>query len=313
MKSLIHVMVGVIRNDQGQILIALRPKNRHQGGLWEFPGGKVEGDEPPYQALVRELSEELGLLVHEATPLIRIPYHYDDCSVLLDVWDVNRFTGEAKGMEGQEIRWVDLNHLNDYSFPAANVPILSAVRLPTQIAITGDAANKDEFCSKVQLMLERGCRWILLRDHSLSKRDFADVFHSVKPMCDAHKAILQVNTSLSLANELNAQALHLTESRLTELMGRRAFNGQWLSAACHSPDALQLAQSKGCDFVFLSPVKATATHPEQAGIGWHRFHQWVSDVTLPVYALGGVSQLDFQKVREEGGQGVASISAFWPN
>ncbi|EXJ11733.1 Nudix family hydrolase [Nitrincola nitratireducens] len=262
---------------------------------------------------MRELNEELALHVHEATPLIRIPYHYDDCSVLLDVWDINRFTGEAKGMEGQEIRWVDLNHLGEYSFPAANVPILSAVRLPSHIAITGQAVNQDAFCSKVQSLLEQGCRWIQLRDHSLSERDYAAVFHLLKPICDAHQAILQVNTSLTLANTLNAQALHLTEPRLNDLMERRAFKGQWLSAACHSPDALQRAQSKGCDFVFLSPVKATQTHPEQAGIGWQRFHQWVSDVTLPVYALGGLSQVDFQSAREAGAQGVASISAFWPN
>ncbi len=127
-KKQIHVAVGVILDKQQQILIALRPEDVHQGGLWEFPGGKVEDNETLQQALTRELSEELGLAVTGIRPLIEIHHDYSDKSVLLDVWWVDQYSGVAEGREGQPIRWVSAAELSNYSFPDANQAIISAVQ-----------------------------------------------------------------------------------------------------------------------------------------------------------------------------------------
>lgn len=145
MKKHVHVAVGIVfdclkdRADKGEgrLLIAKRAEHQHQGGLWEFPGGKVEEGESVQVALQRELQEELGLAtsVINMSPLISIPFHYPDTSVLLDVWLVYNETAALssahllettvlQGKERQPLRWVKPNQLNDYQFPEANAAIL---------------------------------------------------------------------------------------------------------------------------------------------------------------------------------------------
>ena len=118
--TLLAVAVGVILGPTGDILLAKRQKHKTLAGLWEFPGGKVEAGERPYQALCRELDEEVGITVHTAEPLLQLKHAYSDRGVALDVWLVRRFEGNAYGREGQEIRWVPLDKLNDYSVHDAN-------------------------------------------------------------------------------------------------------------------------------------------------------------------------------------------------
>ena len=125
--NVVHVAVGVILNDARQILLAKRPADSHQGGLWEFPGGKVEQGEALAQALIRELKEELGIDVHKNSPLLQVRHDYDDKAVLLDVCVVWEFGGVARGLEGQSLRWVEVQDLGSYNFPAANVAIVEAV------------------------------------------------------------------------------------------------------------------------------------------------------------------------------------------
>ena len=123
----VHVAAGVIFDDEGNILIAKRLQHLHQGGLWEFPGGKLEPDETARDALARELKEELQIQVISAQPLIEIRHRYNDKSVLLDVWRVDKFVGEPAGNEGQEIKWIKPAELPNYEFPAANRDIVLAV------------------------------------------------------------------------------------------------------------------------------------------------------------------------------------------
>lgn len=120
----VHVAVGVILDASQQVLIARRPMGSHQGGLWEFPGGKVETGESLEQALFRELKEELAIEVSECTPLVTVEHDYGDKLVLLDVCMVGAFTGDPVGAEGQILRWIGLDQLGEYQFPAANKPIV---------------------------------------------------------------------------------------------------------------------------------------------------------------------------------------------
>ncbi|HAN26377.1 MAG TPA: 8-oxo-dGTP diphosphatase MutT [Haliea salexigens] len=124
----VHVAVGVLLDEQGNILISRRASAAHQGGLWEFPGGKVEPGESVERALARELREELGIGFAASQPLLLVPFNYGDKAVLLDVHLVTELAGEARGLEGQPLRWVSADELSRYEFPAANTPIVSAVR-----------------------------------------------------------------------------------------------------------------------------------------------------------------------------------------
>lgn len=123
----VHVAVGVIVRN-GCVLLALRPDSSHMGGLWEFPGGKVDVGETVQEALRRELREELGIEAHTVAPFITVEYAYPDKNVLLDVWLVSGFSGTECGAEGQQIRWVPCGQLDEYDFPAANQAIVNQLR-----------------------------------------------------------------------------------------------------------------------------------------------------------------------------------------
>lgn len=123
--SKVHVAVGLVFNSTKQVLIAKRPDTVHQGGLWEFPGGKVETNETVKQALARELLEELGIRIQSADAVMQISHQYNDKHVLLDVWSVDDFDGEPSGVEGQPVKWISLSELSQYQFPKANAEIVS--------------------------------------------------------------------------------------------------------------------------------------------------------------------------------------------
>lgn len=125
--SLVHVAVGVVLDDSSRVLIARRAARSHQGGLWEFPGGKVESGETVLQALARELEEELGIRIAGSSPLLEVHHDYGDKAVLLDVHLVSEFSGTAQGLEGQPVSWVLVGELAKFEFPAANGPIVEAV------------------------------------------------------------------------------------------------------------------------------------------------------------------------------------------
>ena len=164
----VHVAVGVVFDSQGKVLISKRAEHLHQGGLWEFPGGKLEAGETVQQALARELQEELAIRITSLHPLIRIPYHYPDRHVLLDVWAVTSFTGTARGMEGQPVEWVEPSRLIDYTFPAANKPIVTAARLPDKYLISGAFYDLADFKRRLERSLQQGLRLVQLRAKQLT-------------------------------------------------------------------------------------------------------------------------------------------------
>lgn len=124
----LHVAVAVVLDARERVLISRRAAAAHQGGLWEFPGGKVEPGESVTAALARELREELGIELGASRPLLLVPFDYGDKAVLLDVHLVTQFGGEARGLEGQPLAWVSAAELSQYRFPAANVAIVDAVQ-----------------------------------------------------------------------------------------------------------------------------------------------------------------------------------------
>ena len=124
---MLRVAVGVITDVRGDVLVSRRHAHLHQGGLWEFPGGKIHADETVQQALSRELAEELAITVLSAEPLIDIDHRYPDRHVRLEVWHVCAFDGEPLHQEGQSIEWMHPRSMDPASFPAANVPIIEAL------------------------------------------------------------------------------------------------------------------------------------------------------------------------------------------
>lgn len=310
-QSFLRVAVGVVRNRQGEVLIAKRSAAQHQGGLWEFPGGKIEPGESTHAALARELAEELGIVVRHSTPVIRIPYAYADRQVVLEVEAVTAYQGEPQGLEGQPLAWCAPEQMSVDDFPAANRAIIAALKLPSEYVISPDCDQPKEWLSGLDAVLASGARLIQFRVQGPS--------HTREPLarealrrCHAASARLLVNTDGALAEQIGADGLHLNAAQLASETVPPGAAGRWLAASCHNPKELRQAAALGVDFAVLSPVAPTASHPQATALGWARFAQWVAEAPMPVFALGGMQPGDAVRARAEGGQGVAGISGFWP-
>lgn len=304
--SPLHVAVGVIRGGEGRILLTKRAKHAHQGGLWEFPGGKVETGESVQEALRRELLEEVGIAVQTMAPLIKINHDYGDRHVLLDVWNVTAFSGLAKPCEGQEMRWVTADDLESYSFPAANRPIVKAARLPNCYAIL-EGHSAEEVLNNCRKILRGGIRLMQLRVKSLALADLEKVTAEVTELCRRQNVILLINSDLPVT--ASADGLHLSSRSLLACDAKP--NGHtWVGASCHNLIELRHAEKLGLDFAVLAPVLATATHPDAKPLGWQGLAELLDQVNLPVYALGGLYLPDLDRTINAGAQGIAGISAF---
>lgn len=319
MTKLVQVAVGVIEDNRGNIFIAQRAPDAHQGGLWEFPGGKLEAGETTPQALQRELREELAIEVERCEPLIQIRHHYPDKSVLLDVYRVCAFRGEPKGNEGQPVRWVSKANLVNYTFPDANKPIVKAICLPERLLITGAAASSCEFVEKLERAFDLGARDLILRIENLSLQQHLDWVLSAIQLARQHHSIVQLNTSYANYGLFCAQTnnyalgLHLNRHELAAHARRPVAENILLGASCHNRDELQKAVDLGVDYILLSPVLPTSSHPDAQGLGWQTFTELVEGVNVPVFALGGMHPGHLVQAKKCGAQGIAAIRAWWPD
>lgn len=307
----IHVAAAVIQNAQQQILIAKRPEHLHQGGLWEFPGGKIEPNEKVQAALVRELDEELAIHATHMRPMIRVAHDYGDKQVLLDVWLVDGFSGTAHGQEGQEVRWVEKNELSRYTFPAANTPIITAACLPERYLISGEFSDRQEFCVKLNHALQEGIKLVQLRAKHLPITDYLSLAKTAHELCTAHDSQLLLNTTIENFSPELANGLHLSSASLMSISERPIDKQYLLAASVHNEQELRHAQRIDVDFVVLAPVQATRSHPATPPIGWDKFYELTELATVPVFALGGMQERDLETVWQHGGQGIAAISAWW--
>lgn len=309
----IHVAVATIVNDNDEVFICKRHADSHQGGLWEFPGGKVEANETVQQALVRELHEETGITISESRPLIRVHHDYGDKAVLLDVWKVQHYTGTPHGKEAQPARWAAIATLDANEFPAADVAIIKALQLPERYLITGSFDTLDEFSDKLSKVLSSDIRLVQLRlkpDWLQQNLVLADqVLEQAETLCARAHAMLLLNVPESLRAKSHCNNIHADSTMLLKLSSRP--DCDVFSASCHTQQDLEKAEALHADFAVLSPVQKTSTHPDAEPLGWAAFQNLVEPVNLPVFALGGVGDVDIKTAHMHGGQGVAGIGAFW--
>lgn len=126
-RNLVLVAACALIDADGRVLLARRPEGKPMAGLWEFPGGKVEADEQPEQTLIRELREELGIVVSEPclAPLTFASHAYADFHLLMPLYVCRRWEGIVAPQEGQELAWVRPSRLADYAMPPADVPLVA--------------------------------------------------------------------------------------------------------------------------------------------------------------------------------------------
>ena len=335
MSDIVHVAVAVIVNASNEVCISLRHKNTHQGGLWEFPGGKVEHSESIKQALVREIREELNLEIKQSRPLITINHNYHDKAVCLHVCKVILYQGEATGLEGQQVKWLPVSQLSADDFPAANLAIIKALQLPDKYLITGKFTDSDDFIFKLKNALNSGIKLVQLRlkdnvikDKGIKENSREDIsqlqflLEQSAELCKQAEVNLMLNLSADYLHSIDLSKIEFAgfhaDSKTLNTLSQRPVEvfkvrprGGLFSASCHNMEELLLAIKLNADFVVLSPVQKTASHPDMPAMGWRQFSNLIENISIPVYALGGVSENDLEAAWQHGAQGIAAISALW--
>jgi 8-oxo-dGTP diphosphatase len=317
--DVLHVAVGVIRNNKNQVLLSQRPADVHQANLWEFPGGKLEPDETVRQALSRELNEELALIVKTAKPLIKIYHDYEEHSVLLDVWQIDSWDmglvddNGQRGEEGQKVEWVDISSLDNRDFPAANKAIIKAVQLSDFYLICPEPeADSKNYINKFKACISAGVRLFQLRFSENSRYDRHEaLITELIELCKTSHSRLLINSMPDYAVKIGAHGVHLNSARLLECCERPLDKDFMVSASCHNSTELEHACKIDVDFAVLSPVNKTSSHESAKPLGWDRFKNLVERVNIPVYALGGMHADDMKIFREFGAQGVSVLSGIW--
>ncbi|HJR13948.1 MAG TPA: Nudix family hydrolase [Rhodanobacteraceae bacterium] len=297
---MIEVAAGILTNERGCVLLMQRLPGKHLAGLWEFPGGKVEPGETVERALIRELKEELDIEVSESAPLISLPWRYPEKSVRLHALRVTAWRGEPRAREGHPLKWIAARDMDAAEMPAADAPIVTALRLPPYYAIL-ENAQAGRFNAGEALRQLRMPGADRERVRRVARRALADD--------SGCREALLINHDIELARELRV-GVHLKASQLRELRERPLPRDSWVGVSCHDAEELERAAELGADFATLSPVCATTSHPDAKPLGWKRFAEWVADARLPVYALGGLAPENLGRARAAGAQGVAGIRAF---
>lgn len=317
-KNIVHVAVGVIRDEKGRILISKRHDLMDQGGLWEFPGGKLENNEQVVDALHRELREETGLKFTKLRPCLQIKHDYPNKSVLLDVWFVgNVYASEVSSREGQAIKWVYPAELQNFDFPAANTAIVDRLNLPDIHLITGNFSSATDFTNKIMHSFEHGIGLMQLRAKHLDREAYFELSVRARLICKENGVQLMANMPIAEFNSHHADGLHLSSTQLmqTNIDDLLSIYQQQklISASVHNQQELDKANQLLLDYIFISPINKTTSHPDGEVLGWKKFEKLVSASRSPVFALGGIQQQDLTRVKQIGAHGVAAISWLWSN
>lgn len=293
-KKHVHVSIALIRQ-AGNILLGWRDESLPQGGCYEFPGGKIEQGESPEQALQREVLEEVGISIQVIKRFEQIYFDYSERTVTLHVYLCQPLSQDINA----QWAWVALDRLHSFRFPDANQSIVQRLSWTRRLAITT--------ATQSVLKLKSDIKLCYLRDRTQLAQDISELdtqqIASIVTLSD----YLQLNEQM----QQKVFAIHLKSQELQRIDSLAAYENKNFIAACHHTRDIEKANLLGCDAILLSPVQMTSTHPEVRALGWENFAELVQKAEMPVYALGGMRQIDLAQAQQYGAYGIAGISDFW--
>ena len=308
MAAPVDVAVAVLLRPDGRALLARRPASKVYAGYWEFPGGKVEPGEPVAGALSREIREELGVTIERAHPWITRVFAYPHATVRLHFYRVVAWRGEPRALEHEAIAWQRPEATDVTPMLPANGPVLRALLLPDEYAITRAAElGEAAFFSRLEARLRGGLKLVQVREKNLSRDAVKALAQRVLALARAHGAKVLLNSDADLAREIGADGVHLTAAQL----GGARPGLPWCGASCHSAEELRRAEALGADFAVLGPVRATPSHADSVPLGWERFREIAAGGSIPVYALGGLARGDMEQAKSCGAHGLAMVRGAW--
>lgn len=311
-RTIVRVAAAILHRGDGKVLMAQRQPGTPYAGFWEFPGGKLEPGESAHDALLRELDEELGIVVTRAAPWLTQRYAYPHAHVELDFFRVFEWQGDPHGRDGQAIAWQDPARIEVAPLLPANAKVLRALALPPVYAISmAEDLGEETFLARARASLDAGLKLIQLREKSFAPERLRALAGRLLAMSAPHGASVLLNGDVDTARELGCAGVHWSAARLSAARSRP----QDMLCAASTHDAAELAQAAklGVDFAVLGPVHATPSHPDARPLGWQRFAELVTGSPLPVYALGGLTAADLDAAIAHGAHGVALRRAAWPS
>ncbi|MCM2327383.1 MAG: Nudix family hydrolase [Lysobacter sp.] len=290
----------------GTFLLACRPEGKPYPGYWEFPGGKIEPGEDPRAALDRELEEELGIRVREATPWITRVYAYTHATVRLHFFRVTAWDGEPQPLEDQAIAWQDVLAPDVSPMLPANAPVLAALALPAVMVVSGASdGGFDAWIMRFAGLLATERPLVQIREKGLERLRVQHLLSRTLARATPFGSLVVVNSDCGEFPQ--ADGVHFTAKALMAAAARPA--GRVAGASCHDAREIAHAAQLGLDYVVVGPVKDTPSHPGAATLGWEGFAALVRECPLPAYAIGGLTRGDLAEARRRGAHGVALRSA----
>ncbi|NOY16135.1 MAG: Nudix family hydrolase [Gammaproteobacteria bacterium] len=304
------VAVAIIKRGDGKVLFAERPSGKACAGEWEFPGGKIEAGESARQALDREIREELAISITEARPWVTLAHSYPHASVLLHFFIVTAWTGHEHGEEGQRLSWQNLSQLTISPLLAANEAIIRALLLPNTYAIScAGEIGEEKFMGYLPKAIENGLRMLQIREKNMPPCQLEQLVDRVLSVTEPAGVTTLINSAIPVAQRKYFSGIHLTSLHLMKLDQRPDF--ELVAGSCHNLAELNQAVKLELDFVVLSPILKTASHPDAMPIGITGMSKIIAEYPIPVYALGGMTDDHLTEMQSHGAHGIAMMRNAW--
>jgi 8-oxo-dGTP diphosphatase len=308
--NIVHAAAAVIQRQDGFLLMAQRPPGRGWSGWWEFPGGKIEENESPFEALQRELQEEINISANDATLWFERSYIYPDKKVYIYFFKVTDWTGEITPCENQLLDWQNPSYLSVAPILPTNLFVLKSILLPPVFAITNIAEMGEIlFFERLKIKLEEGLKMIQVREKNLPYQDVKKIAQKILDLAKPYQAKVLINDNEKLARDIGADGVHYPSHSLIRLKYRPDFS--ICGASCHNLEELMIAQDLEMSFAVLSPIQKTKSHIHAQPIGWEFFSECANKLDMPIYALGGLSHENLKTSWRYGGHGIAMQRAIW--
>lgn len=303
-KNMIEVVVGIIRNNLREVFIAKRQKNQFMSDFWELPGGKVENGEDHGDALKRELFEETGIKVRGYSLTQIIQQQYPEKMINLSVFTINDYSGIPIGKEGQDYTWCDIENFANYKLLPTMWKIIKKVSLPNSYWITPDNHNSSETLALCKEHIANGTKIIQLRSKHQLEKSYIEKYNK---LCQLNNVKLILNLP-QMTFEEQCDGWHLTTKKLMNFSTKELAEKRLIGASTHNLLEVRHAEKMSMDYISLSPINTTPSHPNTKILGWSAASKIISKSSLPIYLLGGMDKNSMSQALDLGAQGIAGIT-----
>ena len=303
MRLTIKCSIAILENNNQSYLFSKRKKLPYIN-YFEFPGGKLNEDEKPYDALLRECKEEIGIIITSAEYINTIKQHYLDFDVILYIFKINTYDGTIRSQENQEILFLNPYQMT-HKFLQSTFRILKLLKLQRNIIISEiDCQNISS-----DILNIRNNYMLRIRSFDYAEDEYKQIISKASMNCKREMIQLIIDHPFENNSALDFSGIHYTSSNLLKV-DKINESKYFLSASCHNLDEVSIANNLNLDFIIVSPVLKSKYKNEKC-LGWEGFKKISEYASMPTFALGGISPKDLPISIDNSGYGVSGITNFW--